>query len=115
MAEACILAPHRVTAAEINRAINDRIPGVYTTLESFDYLVRGGYRPNMYGIHTAEADIEHLHGRQPSGFPPHILKLKLGSICIMNTNYDPGAGLFNGTRVQIVGFLQDSLRVKVFT
>jgi hypothetical protein len=55
-------------------------------------LVRGGHRPNMHDIHAAEADIEHLHGRQPSGFPPH--KLKLGSVCIMNCNYAPAAGLY---------------------
>lgn len=113
LAKSCILAPHRVTSAEINQAINDRLPGDYVTLEGFDYLVRGGYRPSMYDIHTAEADVEHLHGRQPSGFPPHKLKLKLGSVCIMNCNYDPGVGLFNGTRVQVVGFLQDNIKVKV--
>jgi hypothetical protein len=65
-------------------------------------------------MNAADADIENIHQRVPSGFPPYTVRLKVGAISVMLNNYDPKAGLFNGTRVQIIGFVGPNLiRVRI--
>jgi hypothetical protein len=109
-----ILAPYRETVSRLNQMINDVLPGPYVTKEGYDHLVRGGNRPSPWAINRADADVENLHHRQPSGFPPYRQRFKIGSVCIIVCNYDPKAGLFNGTRVQILGFVGDNLiRVRI--
>ena len=104
-----ILAPHRVTCGRLNNIINERIPGDWIEREGFVRLVPGGNYPAHWALDRDAADIPFLHGLQPHGFPPYILRIKVGSICILICNYDPRAGLFNGTRVQITGFVGDHL------
>ena len=112
--QGAILAPHRETVSRMNQALMERIPGEWLTLDGFDHMVGVGNRPSPWAVNVADADIENIHGRQPSGFPPYRLRLKVGSICVMLTNYDPMAGLFNGTRVQVLALVGDNLlRVRI--
>jgi hypothetical protein len=98
----------------MNQHVVDRMPTEWVDLNGFDHLRPGGERPAAWDVNAADADIENLHQRMPSGFPPYALRLKLAAICVMLTNYDPRAGLFNGTRVQIIGFVGNNLiRVRI--
>jgi hypothetical protein len=107
--QGAILAPHRETVTRLNRTLIQSMPGEWLILDGFDHLVRAGNRPRPWDVNQADADIENIHNRQPSGFPPYRLRMKVGSICVMLTNYDPMAGLFNGTRVQVLGTVGENL------
>ena len=112
--QGAILAPHRETVARMNQGIMELIPGEWLSLDGFDHMTRAENRPGPWAVNVADADIENIHTRHPSGFPPYRLRLKVGSICVMLSNYDPMAGLFNGTRVQVLGVVGDNLlRVRI--
>jgi hypothetical protein len=109
-----VLCPHRETVGRMNQGLMELIPGEWLTMDGFDHLTRVGNRPGPWDVNVADVEIENIHARQPSGFPPYRLRLKVGSICVMLTNYDPMAGLFNGTRVQVLTLLGDNLlRVRI--
>ena len=109
-----ILAPHRETVARMNLALIQRIPGEWLISDGFDHLVRAGNRPGPWAVNVADADIENIHNRHPSGFPPYRLRVKIGCICVMLSNYDLMAGLFNRTRVQVLGIVGDNLlRIRI--
>jgi hypothetical protein len=109
-----ILASHRETVLRMNQHVADRMPAEWKDLNGYDHLRPGGERPAAWDVNAADADVENLHQRMPSGFPPYALKLKVGAICVMLCNYDSRAGLFNGTRIQILGFVGDNLiRVRI--
>ena len=74
----CILAPLRTTVSRINDRIRSRIPEAFAeteTLHGFDHRVRDQNAYNPLAINIAEGDVEYIHGRAPSGFPPYELKL----------------------------------------
>jgi len=48
---------------------------------------------------------EYLNTLQPSGVPPHELRLKLGAPVMLLRNINPAAGLCNGTRLKITRLL----------
>jgi hypothetical protein len=109
-----ILAPHRVTVATQNSVVVDRMPTDWVDLLGFDHLRQGGERPAAWDVNAADADIENIHQLAPSGFPAYKLRVKVGAICVVLNNYDSKAGLFNGTRVQILGLVGDNLlRVRI--
>jgi len=112
----CILAPRRDTVAAINDRIRDLIPEEYAptvTLHGFDHRVRNSTGDDPTAVNAAQGEIEYIHNRTPSGWPPYELKLKRGMICVINRNYDPRAGLYNDTRVQITQILRNLLKVKI--
>jgi len=114
----CILAPRRDTVERINDRIRELIPEEYSPTEilhGFDHRVRNPTGDDPTAINRAQGEIEYIHNRTPSGFPPYALKLKRGMICIVNRNYDPRAGLYNGTRIQITQILRNLLKVKILT
>jgi ATP-dependent exoDNAse (exonuclease V) alpha subunit len=114
----CILAPLRATVAQINDRIRNLIPEEYSqteVLHALDHRVRTPAGDDPTAINAGQRDIEYIHSRTPSGFPPYELRLKVGMICVMNYNYDPKAHLFNGTRVQILQIQRNLLKVKVLT
>jgi hypothetical protein len=101
---------------KINDRIRELIPETYSPTEilrGFDLRVRNPTGDDPTAINRAQGEIEYIHNRTPSGFPPYALKLKRGMICIVNRNYDPRAGLYNGTRVQITQILRNLLKVKI--
>jgi hypothetical protein len=112
--KSAILAPHRETVRRHNEIVVDRLPSEWRELIGFDHLRQGGARPAAWDVNAADADIENLHQRVPSGFPPYVIRIKVGAVCVMLNNFNSKAGLFNGTRVQILGFVgANLLRVRV--
>jgi hypothetical protein len=104
--------------AAINNRIRELIPEAYAptvTLHGFDHRVRTPTGDDPTAVNAAQGEIEYIHNRTPSGWPPYELKLKRGMICVINRNYDPKAGLYNGTRVQITQILRNLLKVKILT
>ncbi|TKW14428.2 hypothetical protein SEVIR_5G168250v4 [Setaria viridis] len=49
----------------------------------------------------------------PNGFPPHLLKLKIGCPIILLRNIDPANGLCNGTRLVVRGFQRNSIDAEI--
>jgi len=112
----CILAPRRNTVAGINDSIRNLIPEAYApteTLHGFDHRVRNPTGDDPTAINIAQGEIEYIHNRTPSGFSSYELKLKRGMICVVNRNYDPKAGLYNGTRVMITQIFRNLIRVRI--
>ena len=92
-----------------NSIIQEKLPG--TTV-------------SLIGVSTVSADSEcagfsssltddFLNSLQLQGVPPNELKLKIGDICIITRNIDKAEGLYNNTRVQIVGIRLYKIRVQV--
>jgi ATP-dependent exoDNAse (exonuclease V) alpha subunit len=114
----CILSPLRATVAQLNDRIRNLIPESYSqteVLHALDHRVHAPAADDPTALNAAQRDIEYIHNRTPSGFPPYELRLKVGMICVMICNYDPQAHLFNGTRVQILQIQRNLLKVKVLT
>jgi len=96
----CILSPLRSAVARLND-IRCLIPEAYSpteVLHALDHRVHAPTGDDPTAVYAAQRDIEYIHNRTPSGFPPYELRLKVGMICVMNYNYSPRAHLFNGTR-----------------
>lgn len=86
-----ILAPTNAIANELNDWILSRVPQASEHLyRSIDTLID----PDQ-AIHFPS---EFLNSLEPSGYPPHRLKLKIGSPIILLRNIDPPR-LCNGTRM----------------
>ena len=86
-----IITPTNVAAEEVNRLIIKRFPGNIRTYASYD---------SVEGVN--EYPIEFINSLEPSGLPPHILTLTVGSIIIRLRNFDAVNGHCNGTRYKIV-------------
>ena len=56
---------------------------------------------------------EDLHVLQPSGTPPHTLRLKVGMLCLLMRNMRPKLGLVNGRRVRIVAIRDSIIDVEI--
>ena len=99
-AQHVILCPSNVTVMDINNRI------ITTILE--------GELHSYFSVDTQDPEendeeidlpIEHIHKLLPNGYPPHELKLKLGTIVIVLRNLSSDEGIVNGTRA-IVTYLQ---------
>lgn len=89
----CILAPLNCTVHQLNKQINDLLPGDAMTFLSNDGLDGSisGNRPDI--------PIEMLNAVNLNSWPPHVLELKPGSVAIVMRNLSPL--LKNGTRVVV--------------
>ena len=56
---------------------------------------------------------EFLNKQQPSGMPPHELRLKVGSIVMLIRNIDPKNGLLNGTRMVVEEMHDHIIKCKI--
>ena len=79
---------------------------------------------NTYSIDQCECDDqnekdqftpEYLNSLTPSGMPPHILNLKVGSIAMLMRNLNMKAGLCNGTRLIIRKINQNTIEVEIIS
>jgi ATP-dependent DNA helicase PIF1 len=91
-----ILSPHNVNVREVNRRMLDTLDGEEHHLVSADYL------DPKTAPEGALFDADLLHQVSASGVPDHILKLKVGAVCLLTRNLNIEDGLVNGTKVIVV-------------
>ena len=63
---------------------------------------------HLYRMMTTEV----LNGFNNNGIPPHLLKLKVGDICLVLRNLSKRHGLVTNRRVRIIGLNLNSIRVQ---
>ena len=74
---------------------------------------------HYYSFDVAEDDDsnrfpgEFLNSLNPSGLPPHLLRLKIGCPVILLRNIDPPNGLCNGTRLICRGFQRNVIDAEI--
>ena len=90
--ERAILAPRNVTVNNINEKLLKKIPSTEKHYKSVDTVVDK--------TEATEYTVEFLNTLEPSGVPPHNLKLKLGAAIMLLRNLDPPK-LVNGTRLMV--------------
>ena len=105
-----------------NKICNDILFSIYNILlnklntdERIYYGIDQAIEQHVFdrrGVHAATGGIENIHKETPSGVPPYELRLKIGSIMLVCYNLGKGQqspGVVNGTRVQIMRFIDDNL------
>ncbi|XP_074603972.1 uncharacterized protein LOC141857378 [Brevipalpus obovatus] len=99
----CILAPTNDVTLKLNEEVLDKLPGSSKNFLSADVpLGDDGSEINFRYLNTNLATLqtmEFLNSLTPSGFPPHCLRLKVGSVVMLLRNLAPDDGYCNGTRM----------------
>ena len=93
-----ILCPTNLTVMDINnQIISDILEGDIHSYFSVD---------EVDADESLDLPIESIHQLLPSGYPPHKLKLKLGTIVIVFRNLSTNEGIVNGTRAIVTHLLK---------
>lgn len=90
--ERAILAPKNEEVNKMNDQIQLKLPGTVTQYKSINTVTDEDQAVNF--------PVEFLNSLEPSGFPPHILNLKIGTPLMIIRNLNPPK-LCNGTRVVV--------------
>jgi len=106
LAERAILAPKNESVNEINDHLLQQLPGAVQSYNSIDSMTD----PNE----SVHYPVEFLNSLNPSGFPPHHLKLKTGAPIMLLRNLDPPK-LCNGTRLIVSKMMNNVLEAKIMT
>uniref|UniRef100_A0A0G4F526 DNA helicase Pif1-like 2B domain-containing protein n=1 Tax=Chromera velia CCMP2878 TaxID=1169474 RepID=A0A0G4F526_9ALVE len=107
VATRAILAPKNDDTNEINQVATDMYPRVEREYKSVDV----SSDPEMGHLLVPEF----LNGLQPSGLPPHKLRLKRFMPLILIRNLDKTRGLANGTRLILLYMGDKYLQCRVIT
>ena len=110
-AERCILCPRNRDVHEINSLILDSFPGEVQELWAVDKAVDPDNPLEMNNTYTPEF----LHSLTPSGFPPALLNLKIGSPIIVLRNLQPKQGVCNGSRGIVTRLTRRILEVRLLS
>lgn len=94
-AERIILAAKNKDALSVNNEIIGRLNGCLRIYKSADSLISDNPQDIL------NYPQEFLNSQNPSGMPPHELKLKSGAIVMLIRNLNPKKGLCNGTRLVV--------------
>lgn len=103
-----ILSPKNQQVDQINVRILGLLEGETKIYQSADSLVVDEQSDHDIG----EIPIEVINNYTPSGFPPHILQLKVGAIVLLLRNLDPKNGLSNGSRLVVTGSFEHVIEVQ---
>ena len=106
LAERAILAPRNDAVDVINKRLTEQFPGHETTYKSVDKVLK-----EQEAIHYPT---EFLNSLQPTGFPPHALRLKVGMPVMLLRNLDPPQ-LCNGTRLVIKKLMPNIIEATIIT
>ena len=104
-----VVTPTNAAASELNDTMMQGLPEDGGCMSrSSDYIV------------ADEGEVDHytpefLNSLEPSGMPPHELKVKEGALMMVLRNYAPRKGLCNGTRVVVRGRWRRLLQVQIVT
>ncbi|KAE8742020.1 hypothetical protein FOCC_FOCC012436 [Frankliniella occidentalis] len=104
-AEHAILSTLNVNVRAINDKIITSLPHRLHEMISFDSVDQDG-DDGFY------VDEETLHTAQGQGVPDHILKLKIGTVCLITRNLNIDQGLVNGTKVIVEAISPRLVRVR---
>lgn len=115
MTDRAILASRNDAVRIINSKILDKIPGAIVQCISADSAESlGGDDTDNENTRLQYQD-EYLSTLTPSGFPPAILKLKIGSIVMLLRNLCISNGLCNGTRLVVRKIQRYFLHCEILT
>jgi ATP-dependent DNA helicase PIF1 len=101
LVDKAILSPKNDTVAFLNSKILDLLPGHSKIYLSNDKIEHATLED------ATNYPIEFLNGLNPSGMPPHELKLKIGAIIMLLRNLNTKLGLCNGTRMVVKDLKQN--------
>ena len=108
--ERAILTPRNDEARRVNELVLDMLdPSTEFVSLSFDRI------KDPQGEDAGSFPEEFLHTLQPSGFPPHKLRLRKGAVVILLRNLDKSRGLCNGVRLLVVRTTAKVLDVRVLS
>ena len=106
--EHAILCPTNETCLRLNnRIIEQVLDGDLRVYWSFDQQMTDENEEEL------DIPIESIHNELPNGFPPHELKLKLGTIVMILRNLSSYNGIVNGTRGIVTGLHDDLLQLLI--
>ena len=106
LCERAILALRNDTVAHVNKQLLNDFPGEKVIYKSVDTI------SDEHAIVTYPT--EFLNSLEPSGMPPHILKLKVDVPIMVLCNVDPPR-LCNGTRCIVKKLMPNCIEVAIVT
>ena len=104
LSERCILAPLNETTRTINTALVAQLPGNSVEYRSLDSVL-----DESQAVHFP---IEFLNSLEVSGFPSHLLSLKIAAPIIILRSLDPPR-VTNGTRCVITKLSANTIEAKI--
>ena len=106
LTQRAILAPKNEDVDEINREVLSRLPGDEITFLSADETT-----DDTSGLWSTDI----LNTFEPTGMPPHALKLKVGCVVMLLRNLHATRGLCNGTRLIVTAVKKNVLICTILT
>jgi PIF1-like helicase/Helitron helicase-like domain at N-terminus len=106
LCERAILAPKNVNVNAINLQIQEQLPGETTLYKSIDTVTDADA--------AVQYPIEFLNSLEPSGMPPHNLRLKIGSSIMLLRNLD-APRLCNGIRLCVKTLMPHVIEATIMT
>ena len=104
LSERCILAPLNETTRTINTALVAQLPGEPVEYRSLDFVL-----DESQAVHLP---VEFLNSLEMSGFPSHLLSLKLAAPIIILRSLDPPR-VTNGTRCVITKLSANTIETRI--
>jgi ATP-dependent DNA helicase PIF1 len=105
LASRCILTPKNGTVDDVNEMIMDIFGGEERTYLSADSAEDAG--------DNTEYAAEFPHTLNPSGMPPHKLRLMIGTPIILLRNLNAQEGMANGTRLIVERLMHRCLQARI--
>ncbi|GJR08538.1 DNA helicase [Tanacetum coccineum] len=110
--EKAIVCPKNDAADAVNAKILDSVEGVTKTYLSKDEAIH-------MARETSETEmlypLEYLNTITFPGFPPHELKLKVGTPIMLLRNVNLSGGLCNGTRMIVISLMSKLIEAQIIT
>jgi hypothetical protein len=103
-----VLTPKNENVNYINNLMMDRFPG-----DGSDEIVAQSADTLSQDFENAGIPNEYLNTLNPSGFPPHRLRLKVGMPLILLRNLNPSEGLSNGTKLRLERIHNHMIEAKI--
>jgi hypothetical protein len=97
--DSAILTTRNEVVDDINSRILSMMPGDESIIYSADTADISNSDDTDKDEQLFQASTEYLNTLNPSNFPPHLLKLKIGCVVMLLRNLNPKRGLCNGTRL----------------